>query len=131
MTGRPTTYTPEAGQAVCDALREGRSLRAWCKEDGNPCYSTVFKWLEQQEAFADNYTRAREVQAHNDADRINACAEALELGAMAPDVARVITDAMKWTAARRLPKVYGDKVALTGADDGAPLVVSWLTSDSK
>lgn len=127
MTGRPSTYTPEIAEAICNALREGRSLRAWCKEEGNPCYSTVFKWLEQQEGFADSYARAREVQAHNDADRINAVAEQLELGAMAPDVARVIVQAMQWTAARRLPKAYGDKLSVGGEADGAPLVVSWIT----
>lgn len=127
MTGRPSIFTQDIADQICEALESGRSLRSWCMEDDTrPNYGTIFRWLKEREAFCEDYARAREVQAHNDADRINAIAEALELGAVAPDVARVITDAMKWTAARRLPKVYGDKVSLTGQDDGAPLVVTWL-----
>ena len=34
---------------------------------------------------------------------------------------RVKIDAYKWRAARLAPKRYGDKLALTGADDAPPI----------
>lgn len=124
MTGRPSNYSEEIAEELCDALADGMSLRAWCEEPGHPRYSTVFQWLRKEPAFAEAYAHAREVQAHNDADRITqvmaACAD-LRLPA---DVTRVVVDALKWTAARRLPKVYAERPP-PGTDDGAPLVVRW------
>lgn len=125
MTGRPSTFTPEIGDEICKWLANGGSLRAWCLQEGKPDYSTVYDWLEREEGFADNYARARERQAHNDGDRMNAIADQLQAGEIAPDVARVMADILKWTAGKRLPKSYGDKVQLSGDADGSPIQVSW------
>ena len=124
MTGRPTIFSQEMADDICAALSGGMSLRAWCNEDGRPAYGTVFRWLKEDAAFCEAYAHAREVQAHNDADRINQVLEACERLQIPPDVARVVVDGLKWTAARRAPKAYGDKLVL-GSNDGAPLVVRW------
>ena len=126
LTGRPSSYRPEIGRAICLHLAEGGSLREWCAREGNPHFSTVYDWLESVEGFADDYARARERQAHNDGDRMNQLAEQLKAGEIAPDVARVMADILKWTAGKRLPKSYGDKVALTG-DSSGPIMVTWGT----
>ncbi len=125
MTGRPSVYTEEMALDICDHLANGGSLRAWCAMDGHPTFSTVYKWLEEREAFSDAYARARERQAHNDGDRMNEVALKLERGEMAPDVARVMADILKWTAGKRAAKFYGDKVQIGGDTDGAPIVVTW------
>src|SRR5678815_5757330 len=123
--GRPTTFTEEMADRLCDWIADGKSLRSFVFEnDDTPTHSTIFKWLTQQPLFAERYSRAREVQAHADADRINAIVEAVEGRTLTSDQARVMTDALKWTASRRLPKVYGDKMQLSG-QDGAPIVVRW------
>jgi hypothetical protein len=126
LTGRKTTYTDETAAEICEWLANGGSLRAWCAKEDNPTFSTVYKWLEQQESFADGYARARERQAHNDADQLNELTEEVKAGRLDPNAARVAADILKWTAARRAPKSYGDKVQLQGDSDGKPLVVTWL-----
>lgn len=125
MTGRPCEFTPERALEICDWLANGKSLASYCEVEGNPSHASIYRWLEKDECFRAEYMRARETQAHHDADKLNRISELLQAGLIAPDVARVITDAMKWTAARRAPKSYGDKVQLSGADDGAPIVVTW------
>jgi hypothetical protein len=128
MTGRPSSFTAEIGHVICTHLANGGSLREWCAIEGNPHFSTVYDWLEREEGFADAYARAREVQAHNDGDRMNQIVQKLERGTIDPNAARVMIDALKWTAGKRMPKVYGDRLQV-GGDTGAPLVVSWLGNE--
>lgn len=124
-SGRPSEYTPEKGQEICDWVAEGKSLRSYVfGGEDRPTFATIYRWLDSQPAFSTAFARAREVMAHADADRLNAVVEALEGRTLPPDVARVMADTLKWTAARRLPRAYGDRIAL-GGDDGAPLVVRW------
>lgn len=125
MIGRPSDYTPERATEICEWLANGKSLASYCEEEDNPSHASIYRWLEKHEDFREAFARARETQAHHDADKLNRISELLQAGVIAPDVARVITDAMKWTAARRAPKSYGDKVQLSGSDDGAPIVVTW------
>ena len=52
MTGRPSTYTEEMGNLICDKLTEGISLRKLCKSDKFPNASTVYVWLDRFPSFA-------------------------------------------------------------------------------
>lgn len=126
---RPSDYSEAIANEICEWLADGNSLRTYCHMEGKPGYSTVFQWLDKCEAFAANYARARQTQAHNDADHMQAIVKDLERGKIASDVARVMMDGLKWTAGKRLPKTYGDKLALSGDSDGAPIIVSWLNGD--
>jgi hypothetical protein len=38
---------------------------------------------------------------------------------------RLAVDAMKWTLSKLLPKKYGDKLAIGGAEDLGPVQLSW------
>lgn len=125
MTGRPTDLNQTVSDAICEALAEGKSLRQFCMEEDNPGYSTVMRWLREHESFRENYARARESQAHNDADRMNHLVAQIESGEVTPDKGRVMMDALKWTAGRRLPKVYGDKLALGGDETLGPVSITW------
>lgn len=123
--GRPTTYSQEMADRVCAWVADGNSLRSFIfSHDDTPTHSTLYKWMEQQPEFAAAFARARESMAHADADRINAVVEAVEARTLTSDQARVMGDLLKWTASRRLPKVYGDKLQV-GAGDGGPIVVRW------
>lgn len=125
MTGRPTDFNDTIANTICETLTDGTSLRQFCMEQGNPNYATVMRWLLKHESFRDNYMRAREYQAHNDADRMNQLVAQIESGEVTPDKGRVMMDALKWTAGRRLPKVYGDKLALGGDTDLGPVSITW------
>ncbi len=108
--GRQSTYSDEVGRQICEHLAAGNSLTSFCVGEGRPNYGPVFGWLATNEDFAQNYARAREVQAHNDADQQADVRRQVADGTLSPDAARVIIDSLKWTAGRRAPKVYGDRL---------------------
>lgn len=116
--GRPSDFSQECADDICEAIASGVSLREFCSEDSAPNRSTVFRWLEQNEGFRDQYARARESQAETYADEIVDIADEAEDA----QLARLQIDARKWAASKLAPKKYGDKVTqeLTGAE-GAPL----------
>ena len=98
--------------AICEALASGDSLVKILRENGMPHYATVMRWLEADERFRENYARAREAQGDAYADRIDDVAERVLSGEIDPQAARVAIDALKWSAGKRLPKKYGDKLGL-------------------
>lgn len=97
---------------ICQAIASGDSLAKILRKKGMPNYSTVMRWLASDEEFRNNYARAREAQGDADADRIGDITDRVLSGEIDPQAARVAIDALKWTAARRLPKKYGDKLDL-------------------
>jgi hypothetical protein len=104
--GRPTDYTPELGDDICDRLTRGESLVSICKDADKPEPKTVYRWLRIHEEFSHNYTRARDNQADTYADEI------VDIADTEPDAnkARVRVDARKWVASKLKPKKYGDKL---------------------
>ena len=125
-TGRPSNYTPEIANEICELLAEGNSLVRICKLPHMPNSRTVFEWLArpEHEAFALNYTRARAQMTHHLAEQ---CLEIADLS-KDPAKARLQVDARKWFASKMLPKVYGDASQVRLADangdklDTAPLI---------
>lgn len=118
----PMEFTEEIADAILHGIAEGNSLVSILKEDDElPSYTTVMKWLRQYPEFAANYARAREDQADHDADKIGDIAERVVKGKLDPNAARVAIDAYKWAAGKRKPKVYGEKLAIGGSEDMAPI----------
>ena len=68
--GRPSSYTDEVADAICERIADGQSLRSICEIEGMPNKATVFRWLTVNEAFRDQYARARETQADTIFDEI-------------------------------------------------------------
>ena len=113
---RPSEYTAEIAERICDQLADGMSLRKICAQEGMPDKTTVRRWLKQQEGFRTQYALAREDQADHWADEIIDIADEAEDAGLA----RVQVDARKWVACKLKPKAYGDKLSaeLTGKDGG-------------
>jgi hypothetical protein len=138
LKGRPTDYTPELGAEICSRLSEGATLRAVCKADDMPAESTVRKWaMQDRDGFRAQYAGAREIGYQSMADELIEIADESagdtisdpETGSPRMDAefvarSRLKVDTRKWLLSKALPKVYGDKVALTGADDGPLQVIS-------
>jgi hypothetical protein len=61
--GRPSDFTQETADAICEGLIDGKSLRTICAGDDMPHKATVCRWLAVNETFRDQYARAREAQA--------------------------------------------------------------------
>ena len=58
--GRPSKWTQEIEDEICDRLSRGEPLRAICRTEGFPEWTTVYNWIEGREAFSERVARARE-----------------------------------------------------------------------
>lgn len=140
VTGRPSGYTEEIADEICERLANGESLRAICAGEGKPSQSMVFRWLQANEGFRERYARAREAQADvladesidiaddatNDWMEINAADERGEkyrLNGEHVQRSRLRIDTRKWFASKLAPKKYGEKLAVGGDDDAPPIRV--------
>ena len=108
--GRPSKYSTEMAENICDLVARGLSLRTICVKSDMPSMSTVCKWLKENPEFSEQYARAREEQADIFADEIIEIADAVEPDSAAVAKAKLQIDARKWRAAKMSPKKYGDKV---------------------
>lgn len=113
--GRPTDYTPAKGAEICRQIAEGKTLR-----ELKVPMTTVMRWVESHPEFRAQYARAREIQT--DAWFEEAIDKARKATAQDANAVRVLIDTLKWAAAKRAPKKYGDRsvVEHTG-EDGDPI----------
>ncbi|MDG3578395.1 MULTISPECIES: terminase small subunit-like protein [Rhizobium] len=136
--GRPSAYSGDIAAIICERIADGNSLRTICAEDGMPNKATVLRWISSNDAFRDQYARAREAQADALFDEILAIADAPLIGEKIKidkdgnkeitrgdmiEHRRLQVDTRKWMASKLLSKKYGDKQQLEHSGvDGAPLV---------
>ncbi|MDR6393045.1 terminase small subunit-like protein [Paraburkholderia phenoliruptrix] len=144
--GRPTTFTQELADLICERLADGESLRAICLDDSMPARASIFKWLGENKSFSDQYARAREAQADTMADEILHIADTPVMGQKTVSKAtgieitegdmiehrRLQVDARKWLAAKMAPKKYSERLMseLTGAN-GGPIQVERIRLNMK
>lgn len=121
---RPTSYSPELIAEICERLALGESLRAICCEDNMPSQSMVYRWLDQYEAFREQYAHARAKQAEYYADEIVEIADDTTHDTTVTDNgeqpnsewiarSRLRVDARKWLMSKLAPKKYGEKIDVT------------------
>lgn len=126
--GRPSSYSDDIADRICDGLADARSLRSICIDAGMPSQSTVFRWLadERYAAFRERYARAREAQADALFDEMldiaddgsNDWVERKRDDGSTDTVldhehvqrSKLRIEARKWMAGKLRPKVYGDKI---------------------
>lgn len=108
--GRPSKYSDEMAEKICELIASGMSLRAVCSQDSMPSAVSVCKWLSENEEFSKQYARAREEQADSFADEIIDIADSVAPEAGEVAKAKLQIDARKWKASKMAPKKYGDKV---------------------
>jgi hypothetical protein len=133
-TGRPTKYSPQLGAAICAKIVEGFTLRQIDALAEMPCKTTILYWLAEREEFLNQYARARETWALAQEDEIIEIADDsrndwVEREGRDGEVfialnddhikrARARIEARKWLMSKRAPKVFGDRVAVTGPNGG-------------
>lgn len=142
--GRPSRYTEDIADRICEEISGGRSLLAICGEAGMPKPATVFRWLanERYSTFRDMYARAREAQADALFDEILEIADTPLIGerVKSDDGRTEVTredmlghrklqvDTRKWVAAKLAPRKYGDRLELDHRGQLPPLVET-MTQD--
>jgi polyhydroxyalkanoate synthesis regulator phasin len=109
----------KAKEIIIDELSEGRSLLSILRKHKDiPRRQIIYQWLnssnERYDAeFANNYARAREDSSDINAEQIEQIVDDVRNGKLQPDQARVMGDLLKWTAGRKKPKKYGNKLDVT------------------
>lgn len=58
VSGRASSYTPEAHAAVCLAIEEGASLSEVARTAGLPSAKAIYTWLRRRPDFAADFTEA-------------------------------------------------------------------------
>lgn len=111
-SGRPTIYTPELAEQICDVIASMPcSLRKMNEiYDFFPVPSTIHQWRKDHSEFSDMYSRSKLIQADILAEEILDIAD----GCTADNYvqAKLRIDTRKWLASKLLPKKYGDKCNL-------------------
>lgn len=146
--GRPSLFTQELADAICERIADGESLRSICSGDDMPNKATVFRWLAADKIFSDQYARSREAQADSLVDDMLDIAddgrndwmerrddEGGNLGwkenGEALKRSQIRIDARKWLAGKMRPKKYGDKLGITDGDGGPlQLIIRDMTKES-
>lgn len=108
--GRPLEYTKAVADKLCGQIVLGNSLRKVCEGEDMPCPATVYNWFSKYPEFLKQYERAKDDSAHSDADKLDNIAEKVLTGEYEPQAAKVAADIIKWSASRKKPKKYGDRV---------------------
>jgi len=133
--GRPTKYTQEIADLICEQLAMGISMRSISKDDVFPAMSTMFKWLREHEEFSEQYVKAKQESADAMAEEILYITDTPERGMIVTTKAdgtietkeedmlghrRLQVDTRKWLMAKMKPKVYGDKLDMTSDGKALP-----------
>jgi len=136
--GRPTSYTKEAADFVCDVYETGTTpLTVLCRERADlPTYPTIVAWQEKHEYFFSRLQRAERQFARNLAEHTVVLADAAFGDVLGTDkygrpivnneiVARskLKIGVRQWLASRMDAGRWGDRSshAITGADGGPVL----------
>lgn len=105
--GRPTDYTEELGDLICEGVARKTPLAKLCDEtEGLPSCRTVYRWLRTNTEFCHNYTRAKEDQADYLVDEALTISDDIDID---PQHKRIMVDTRKWVASRFNAKKYSDK----------------------
>ena len=141
--GRPTRYSHELAEKICDLIRSGKSERQICAMKGMPALQTLWVWKEKHPEFLEQSARARADSAdvYNDrrqkkADELYEIAkehlrqgESIPKGVVEAIKASIQEDARE--AGLRDDSRFGDRkrVALTGPTGGAVKIENNLVLD--
>ena len=106
---RPTDYTPELADRICELLMSGLSTTKICEKDEMPHRSTLNEWLSKHWDFADKYVRACKIRRESRFEKLEEIVDSVE------DVqrARLKVDVIKWQLSKEEPKKYWDKIDMT------------------
>lgn len=131
-------FNQDKADEICILLEDGLSLRKAAESVGESA-RTVLNWTKSNPEFLTQYTRSREIGYLQLADSILNIADEAEVEAkydgedvkldLSPTAVarnRLRVDTRKWMLSKMLPKIYGDKIALSGdAENPIKTVIAW------
>jgi hypothetical protein len=131
--GRPSSFTQEIADKICQELALGNSLRTVCLPDGMPSVASIFNWFRNYPEFLEQYTRAKQESADAMAEDVLDIAddatndymmrtgkdgnESYQLNGEHIQRSRLRVETRKWLMSKMKPKKYGEKLDLTNDGD--------------
>lgn len=128
-TGRPTRFTPQLGEQICELIAESQlSIKQICDAFHIP-RACLYEWAEPERwadeedprhEFPDAFARAMRVRYQIMGDDLDALADEKVIVGDRSDSARVQlqrlrVETRRWQLSKRLPQVYGDRLQLDGS----------------
>ncbi len=119
-TGRPTGYSNELADRICEAVANSQSgLRKTLERDPQlPAFGTVQDWLQRHAYFSQVFAQAKQAQLQAMAEDIVDLASDDTLD---PHDKRIRIDTRKWLLSKLIPKTYGDKLDVTSGSEALAL----------
>lgn len=138
--GRPTIYTPELADEICNRIASGRTTLSVSRDPDMPHLSTIYDWRDSNKhpSFSEMYARAREKLCQHWADEIvedaldesrdqqsrvikkdgysekqgtySETVETVSSDNTAVQRDKLKVDAKKWLLSKLRPREYGDKI---------------------
>lgn len=131
-------FSQEIFDEICVRIAEGESLRKICKDKKMPNITTVWHWVNNNEALDKQYARAREEQAETLVDEIIDISDEKKddtyLDEEGNEVinqeviarSRLRVDARKWVASKLKPKRFGDYTKIQAEVKDTSATSTWL-----
>lgn len=127
--GRPTIFTQELADKICEQIILGKSLKSICEATDMPNASSVFKWIGENDEFSKKYAYACQERSEAMLEEIlDISDEGIDVikqgaekksGALA-QIVRLKVDTRKWYMSKMKPKKYGDKLDVTSGGEKLP-----------
>ena len=133
--GRPSIYTQELAETICNRIASGESVRSISRDETMPNGDTIYQWVLKRNDFSEQYARARNTQAELMFDELLEIAddgtndwEERRFGGQTVEVvnneavqrSKLRVETRKWYLSKVLPKKFGDKLDLTTQGDKLP-----------
>lgn len=104
--GRPSKYTEELAAEICARVAEGSSLHKIANDEKMPSVWAMYRWLELNETFRNNYARAQKCKAHGIAQ------ETVDIADDADDTnwkrAQLRVSSRQWLSGKLSRETYGE-----------------------
>jgi hypothetical protein len=113
---RPSSYTPEIGARICEAVASSQDgLRKTLENDPElPELRTVQRWQQNNAQFCQMFALAKQQQLHNMAEDI---VDISRDDSLEPNDKRIRVDTLKWLLSKLIPRTYGDKLDVTSGGE--------------
>jgi hypothetical protein len=135
--GRPSTFTQEIADEICERLSQGEPLRQICRDERMPSWQTVYRWKADDEGFSRRIAGAREAGFDAIAEECLEIADETAFDTVCgkegdrPNSEWITRSKLRVETRLKLlakwdPKRYGERVDLNhGGQDGNPLNMNW------
>lgn len=124
--GRPSTYSDEIADIICDRMINGENFSQICSDPMMPSRAALYRWRASRPDFDARCARAREALADFLLDKIEAMAEATTEENVNSQRLKIST--AQWRAEKMAPRTLGPRVN-TEITGGASINVQHTTVD--